>query len=90
MKLAPALCAFLLAFQSVASAAPQNNPPAPLTKKQLEAKAKEVAAVQITFRSLPTDNSEKPGRDLDLTSRVTFAFSATFAEPTITESGPCK
>jgi len=56
----------------------------------LEAKAKEVAAVQITFRSLPTDNSEKPGRDLDLTSRVTFAFSATFAEPTITESGPCK
>jgi len=44
MKLAPALCALLLAFQPVASAMPQGNPPAPLTKKQLEAKAKELVA----------------------------------------------
>ncbi len=52
--------------------------------------AEKVASMTIDFRSLPTDNSEKPGRDLELNDEVTFAFSAGFTEPTITSSGACQ
>lgn len=52
--------------------------------------AAHVAAVTVSFRSLPADNSEKKGRDVDLSSQVAFAFSAGFTEPKITSSGACQ
>lgn len=57
--------------------------------EQLGTEAK-VAAVTVSFRSLPTNNSEALGRDEDLSSQVTFAFSAGFTEPDVTSSGACE
>lgn len=58
-----------------------------LTKTQAE----NVAAVQITFRAMPTDGKreEKLGQSLTLHSQVTFALTAPIAEPTITDE-PCQ
>ena len=58
--------------------------------QKLEAEAKNVAAVTVSFRSLPSDNSEKIGRDVDLSDQATFAFSAGFTEPTVTNTGACQ
>jgi prepilin-type N-terminal cleavage/methylation domain-containing protein len=52
--------------------------------------AKEVASVIITFRSLPVDKNEKVGRYLELSNQVTFAFSAGFTEPQVTNTGACQ
>jgi prepilin-type N-terminal cleavage/methylation domain-containing protein len=51
--------------------------------------AAKVAAVRISFRALPNNGKESAGRNVDLRSQVTFAFSAPIAEPTITD-GPCQ
>lgn len=56
----------------------------------LGTEAGKVAAVTVSFRSLPTNNSEGLGRYEDLSSQVTFAFSAGFTEPTVTSSGACE
>lgn len=62
----------------------------PITyEPELGKEAPEVASVVVSFRSLPTDRSEKTSRAVDLSSQVTFAFSASVAEPTITD-GPCQ
>ncbi len=52
--------------------------------------ASHIASMEIKFRSLPADNSEKRGRDVSLNSQVTFAFSAGFTEPTDTSTGACQ
>jgi len=58
--------------------------------QRLEGEAKNVAAVMVSFRSLPSDNSEKIGRDVDLSDQAIFAFSAGFTEPTVTTTGACQ
>jgi hypothetical protein len=57
-----------------------------LTKEE----AANVAAVNVSFRSLPSDESEKVGRYDDLSSQVTLAFSAGFTEPKVTSTGACE
>jgi prepilin-type N-terminal cleavage/methylation domain-containing protein len=59
------------------------------SKALTAAEAEKVAAVQISFRALPNNGKESAGRNVDLRSQVTFAFSAPIAEPTITD-GPCQ
>ncbi len=51
--------------------------------------ASKVSSVLVSFRQLPTDRNEKLNRSVDLSSQVTFAFTASIAEPTITD-GPCQ
>jgi Prokaryotic N-terminal methylation motif len=58
--------------------------------QELLSKAASVASVEVKFRSLPADKSEKVGRDVALSNQVTFAFSAGFTEPTVTSSGACQ
>jgi hypothetical protein len=58
--------------------------------EELKAEATKVASVTINFRSLPSDNSEKLGRDAELSSQVTFAFSAGFTEPEVTSKFACE
>ncbi len=53
------------------------------------AEAEQTASVVVSFRQLPSDGSEKPGRSLDLKSQVTFAFGAPIAEPKIVDK-PCE
>lgn len=60
------------------------------SKQKLEGEAKNVASVIVSFRSLPADNSEKVGRDVDLSAQATFAFSASFTEPNVTNTGACQ
>jgi len=58
--------------------------------KELSAEqAKKVAAVEVRFKMLPTDNNEALGRSVNLNSLVTFAFSAPDSEATI-KGGPCE
>jgi hypothetical protein len=58
---------------------------APLTSTT----AKEAASVLISFNAAPADGNTRPGRPIDLSAQVTFAFSAPNAEATITDS-PCQ
>ncbi len=66
----------------------------PITLKEHQelskGEASHIASMEIKFRSLPADNSEKRGRDVSLNSEVTFAFSAGFTEPTDTSTGACQ
>lgn len=58
--------------------------------QELLGKATSVASVEVKFKSLPADKSEKVGRDVKLTNEVTFAFSAGFTEPNVIDSGACQ
>lgn len=51
--------------------------------------AKKIASVQINFRAGPTSGSSDVTRKADLSSQVTFAFSAPSTEATI-EAAPCE
>jgi len=61
-----------------------------LKSPELGSEASHVAAVTVNFRSLPADKNEKLGRYVDLSSQVTFAFSAGFTEPTVVSTGACQ
>jgi prepilin-type N-terminal cleavage/methylation domain-containing protein len=54
-----------------------------------EAEAKEVAAVQVSFKVLPSDGNETVGRAINMTSQATFALSAPSSEAKI-EAVPCE
>jgi hypothetical protein len=58
--------------------------------QELLGKAASVASVEVKFKSLPADKSEKVGRDVKLSNQVTFAFSAGFTEPNVIDSGACQ
>jgi hypothetical protein len=51
--------------------------------------AEKVAAVQVSFRTSPPSGSKEAARRTDLTSQVTFAFSAARSEATI-QDAPCQ
>jgi type II secretory pathway pseudopilin PulG len=56
-----------------------------LTTKQAES----VGAVRIVFNQAPTSNRTKTGRQVEMTSQNTLAFSAPSSESTIVQ-GPCE
>jgi hypothetical protein len=58
--------------------------------QELKGTAAKVASVEVKFKSLPADKSEKVGRDVKLSNQVTFAFSAGFTEPNVIDSGACQ
>lgn len=51
--------------------------------------AKKVAAVEVGFEALPTNNDTRLNRAAQFTDRVTFAFSSPTSEGTI-KAGPCE
>jgi len=59
------------------------------SESELKASTKESAAVLISFNTRPTNGNAKTDRSADLSSQVTFAFSAPNAETSIADS-PCK
>jgi prepilin-type N-terminal cleavage/methylation domain-containing protein len=61
----------------------------PLAATPNETEAAQAASVIISFRQLPSDGSKAPGRSVELTSQVTFAFGAPIAETKIV-NGPCE
>lgn len=54
-----------------------------------KAEAEKVASVQVSFRTGPPSKSTEASRSADLTSQVTFAFSAAKSETPIQDS-PCQ
>jgi Tfp pilus assembly protein PilW len=54
-----------------------------------EAEAKEVAAVQVSFKVLPSDGNETVGRAINISSQATFALSAPSSEAKV-EAVPCE
>jgi hypothetical protein len=69
------------------------NEAEPLTgegEKGLSAKeAKTAASVLVSFRTAPPSGSTQASRSIDLSSQVTFAFSAPSSEASI-KDGPCE
>jgi Tfp pilus assembly protein PilW len=61
----------------------------PAAAGMVEAEAKKAASVQVSFRTLPPDGLSSLGRRLDLSSQVTFAFSAPASESKV-EATPCE
>jgi Tfp pilus assembly protein PilW len=62
---------------------------APATETLTAAQAQETAAVLVSFRAQPTDESEKLNRSLDLSAQTTFAFAAPLSETKI-KAAPCE
>jgi type II secretory pathway pseudopilin PulG len=56
---------------------------------EIKTEAKNAASVLISFNTAPTDKKATLGRSADLSSQVTFAFSAPSSEATITAK-PCQ
>jgi type II secretory pathway pseudopilin PulG len=61
----------------------------PATEEVNKTTAKEVASVLVSFNTKPKDNDTRTSRSVNLSSQVTFAFSAPAAETPV-QGAPCE